>query len=97
MNDPINKKMNNLEELELTSSLLVMQVFIKQWIKLKPNNNDLEKFKQALLEVTFITNKMIVDKRNYYNIIGQYRADKLRAIQRAEKAELKLIEYDNKK
>ena len=97
MNDPIIKKMNNLEELELTSSLLVMQVFIKQWTKLKPNNNDLEKFKQALLEVTFITNKMIVDKRNYYKIISQYRADKLRAIQRAEKAELKLIEYDNKK
>ena len=97
MNDPIIKKMNNLEELDLTSSLLVMQVFIKQWIKLKPNNNDLEKFKQALLEVTFITNKMIVDKRNYYKIIGQYRADKLRAIQRAEKAETKLIENDNKK
>ena len=97
MNNPINKKINNLEELELTSSLLVMQVFIKQWIKLKPNNNDLEKFKQALLEVTFITNKMIVDKRNYYKIIGQYRADKLRAIQRAEKAETKLIENDNKK
>ena len=97
MNNPINKKINNLEELELTSSLLVMQVFIKQWIKLKPNNNDLEKFKQALLEVTFITNKMIVDKRNYYKIISQYRADKLRAIQRAEKAETKLIEYDNKK
>lgn len=97
MNDPINKKMNNLEELDLTSSLLVMQVMLKQWIKLKPNNNDLAKFKEALLEVTFITNKMIVDKRNYYNIISQYRADKLRAIQRAEKAELKLIENDNKK
>lgn len=94
--DLTNRKMNNLEELQLTSALLIMQEMIKQWIGLKPKNDDLNNFKDALIEVTLITNKMIIDKRMYFKVISQYRADKLRAIQRAKKAELKL-ENDNKK
>ena len=90
----MQKKFDNLDDLNLTNSLLIMQENIRDWCDARPENEKLKEVREALLNVTFITNKLQLDRGNYHLAIDQYRAQSIRSIERARKAENKVAELE---
>ena len=90
------KKFNALEDVELNTNLLIIQEITAKWYKARPDNLDLKLLKDAVLKITQITNKLSYEKSLYYKTIEEYRADKLRAIERARRAEQELLKYREK-
>jgi hypothetical protein len=84
------EKFNALEDIDLNTNLLIIQEITKKWFSAKPNNPDLILLKDAVLVVSILANKMNYEKSLYYRTIEEYRGDKLRAIERARKAEEQL-------
>ena len=83
-------KFDALEDLDLNTHLLILQEVTAKWYKAKPENKDLQLLKDAVLKVSLIANKMMYEKSLYYLAVSEYRSDKLRAIERARKAEEQL-------
>ena len=77
------QKFDVLEDIDLSTNLLILQQFAAKWCKSKPDNLDL----QALKDPDY---KMNYEKQLYYITIEEFRGDKLRAIERARKAEEEL-------
>lgn len=86
----MQKKFDNLDDLNLTNSLLILQERIARWCELKPDNKELSQAREALLNVTFITNKLQLDRGTYHQAIDGYRSESLRMVQRARAAEEKI-------
>ncbi len=84
------QKFDALEDIDLSTNLLILQEIISKWYKSKPTNPDLINLKEAIYKVSLIANKMNYEKQLYYIAIEEYRYDKLRAIERARKAEEEL-------
>ena len=83
-------KFDALEDLDLNTHLLILKEVTAKWYKAKPENKDLKLLKDAVLKVSLIANKMMYEKSLYYLAVSEYRSDKLRAIERARKAEEQL-------
>ena len=94
MYNSIDKKKTNLEDLQLTTDLLIIQEYFKKWLKLKPNNKELIKANDSLVRLSLLCNSLITDKDYLYIIAEEFREDKIRAIQRARKAETKIDNYE---
>lgn len=90
MKTNLEKKIQNLQDLQLTTSLLILQEYFKKWLQQSPHNKELQKANNALLELSLLCNSLITDKDYLYIIAEEFRADKLRAINRARKAEEQL-------
>jgi hypothetical protein len=84
------QKFDVLEDIDLSTNLLTLQQFAAKWCKSKPDNLDLQALKDAVLKVSIIANKMNYEKQLYHITIEEFRGDKLRAIERARKAEEEL-------
>lgn len=84
------EKFNALEDVELSTNLLILQEITNKWYKAKPNNTDLILLKDAVLKVSIIANKMNYEKHLYHLTLEEFRGDKLRAIERARKSEEEL-------
>ena len=83
------KKFENLDDLNLTTNLLIIQELTKKWIG-KSNNEELQKLRSAIIQVSLLTNKLQLDRENYHITINEYRSEKLRMVERARRAEEKL-------
>lgn len=94
MRETMQKKFDNLDDLKLTNSLLIMQENVSNWCKAKPQNEQLKEVREALLNVTFITNKLQLDRGNYHLAIDQYRSQSIRSIERARKADERIAELE---
>ena len=94
MYNSIDKKMANLQDLQLTTDLLILQEHFKKWLQQKPNNKELLKANNALLSLSLLCNSLITDKEYLQIIAEEFRSDKLRAITRARKAETKIYNYE---
>lgn len=94
MRETMQKKFDNLDDLKLTNSLLIMQENVSNWCKAKPENEQLKEVREALLNVTFITNKLQLDRGNYHLAIDQYRSQSIRSIERARKADERIAELE---
>ena len=92
----MHKKFDALEDVDLSSNLLIIQEITAKWYKSRPDNKDLQMLKDAVLKVSFIANKMNYEKHLYHTTISEYRADKLRAVERARKAEQELLKQREK-
>ena len=97
------KKLENLEDLQLTSNLLILQEQIAKWCDKNPKNENLLAVREALLNVTFIVNKYQVERGTYHLALEDYRSRELRAITRAREADKRIewleaeLEIHNKK
>ena len=49
MRDTMQKKFDNLDDLKLTNSLLIMQESVKGWCDTRPDNEQLKQVREALL------------------------------------------------
>lgn len=94
MKDTMQKKFDNLDDLKLTNSLLIMQENVSEWCNARPENEQLKEVREALLNVTFITNKLQLDRGTYHLAIDQYRNQSTRSIERARKADERIAELE---
>lgn len=83
-------KFDNLDDVKLTTSLLLLQSQVKEWCDAKPENEKLQQVRDAIVDVTLITNKLQLDRGNYHIALDQYRTESLRMVTRARDAEEKI-------
>ena len=83
----MNKKMQNLKEMEYYGNFnLVGEVLLK--LKKKyPNNETLKEAISAMTQIGFFVTEMMQNQYYYEKSLESYRADKLRAIERARRVE----------
>ena len=90
----MNKKINNLKEIEYYTNFNLVGEHIVQSRKLKPENKALNDMYFCWQEVGFYVNNLIRDERMYEQSLSEYRSDKIRAVERARLAEQKVTELE---
>ena len=92
----MNKKMQNLKEMEYYGNFnLVGEVLLK--LKQKyPNNETLKESISAMTHIGFFVTEMMQAQYYYEKSLESYRTDKLRAVERARRAEEELEQLKNK-
>ena len=83
-------KIQNLKDLEYYSSYINCTETIQKWLKSKPDNDELKAVSQGFVDICFYVNTLQQELRLHKQAIGEYRMDKLRAIERARRSEKKL-------
>lgn len=83
-------KFENLDDLNLTNNLLIIQETVKKWLDIKPENNELKQLRESIINIALIVNKLQLDRSNYHIALDDYRTRSLRSIERARRAEEKL-------
>ena len=86
----MNKKINNLKEIDYYSNFNLVGEYIIKWKKMKEDSKPLNEMYFAWQDIGFYVHNMIIEQRHYDTSISEYRADKNRAIIRARDAEEKL-------
>lgn len=83
----MNKKMQNMKEMEYYSNFnLVGEVLLK--LKKKyPHNVTLKEAISAMTHIGFFVTEMMQNQYYYDKSLETYRADKLRAVERARRVE----------
>jgi len=90
----MNKKINNLKEIEYYTNFNLVGEHIVKSKKLKPDNVALNDMYFSWQEVGFYVNNLIRDERLYEQSLSEYRSDKIRAVERARTAEQKITELE---
>ena len=83
----MNKKINNIKEAEYYANFNSVGEHIIKSRKLKPENKALNDMYFAWQEVGFYVHNLISNERLYNDSLSEYRTDKIRAVERARKAE----------
>ena len=92
--EPLIKKLEVMEDIQLTTNLLTLQSNVLEWVKAKPDNKKLNEVCDAVVKISFTCNKLQLEKNNYHIAMQQYRHDSIRAIERARKAEDRIEELE---
>ena len=92
--EPMYNKFEVMEDIQLTSNLLILQSNVLEWVKAKPNNLKLNDVCDAVVKVSFSCNKLQSEKKNYHIAMNEYRHDSIRAVERARKAESRMQELE---
>jgi hypothetical protein len=82
-------KIDTLQDIKYINNFNLVSEVLLKWSKLK-SNKELDKIISAMSELAFYNIKLKEERDNMLDIVSEYRADKLRAVQRARKAEEKL-------
>ena len=85
----MNRKIENLRDLEFYGAYEYCVDICKKWLEKKPENPELQELAKSLANVFFYTTYMQQQRDLYEKSFSQYRSDKLRAIERARKSEQK--------
>lgn len=78
-----------LKDIEYNSHTTICLEILNKWKK-ESSNKDLRLFIKSFLETIFYTNTLQTDRFIHNKIKEEYRADKLRAVERARKADSKV-------
>ena len=92
--EPMIKKLEVMEDIQLTRDLLTLQSNVLEWCKAKPENKKLNEVCDAVVKISFTCNKLQLEKTNYHLAMQEYRHDSIRAIERARKAEDRIEEME---
>ena len=87
------KKIENLKYIQYVTNFNIVSSTLQKWIKLKPNK-EVDQMLGALAEIAWYVNNLESNESMRNKIISQYRADKIRAINRAQRAEEKIEELE---
>ena len=85
--------MRDLSNLQACADQETMLTMLNTWLS-KSDNEDLKTFRDALLRVIFYTNNLEMQRDTFDALIDQYKNDRLRAIQRARKADETIADQD---
>lgn len=91
--EKLQKKFDNLDDLNLSSNLLIIQQQVLKWCKDR-DNKELNKVRDAIVQISFLTNKLQLDRGNYHLAIDEYSMRSIRSIERARRAEQKIEELE---
>ncbi len=92
----MNKYIENQNDLSFYTDLNLCCELVRDWLKQKPDNKELNAMSKALIGITFYTNKLQMDRHSYNQIISMYRQDKCRAVERARSSEQKVEKLEEK-
>ena len=87
------KKIQNLKSIEFSNDFSIVSSKLLEWKKKKPIP-ELDEIISAVTNWYFYTHELETNQWYKDKIVEEYRADKLRAIERARKAEAKLEEVE---
>jgi|TARA_R100000482_G_scaffold103362_1_gene46229 hypothetical protein len=73
MEDYINKKLNNLDDLRTDKALLNIWNIIKKWSEAKPDHQELNIIKEELTELGLLIAKKKVEEGNLRTALSDYR------------------------
>ena len=73
MEDYINKKLNNLDDLRTDKALLNIWNIIKKWSEAKPDHKELNIIKEELTELGLLIAKKKVEEGNLRTALSDYR------------------------
>ena len=89
----MNKKIHNLKHLKYLANFDVIANTFLDWQEKKPNDT-VEKLMGSLIDINYYITEIYKNELYYNESLNEYRADKLRAIDRAQKAEKKVQELE---
>ena len=89
----MNKKIHNLKHLKYLANFDVIANTFLDWQEKKPNDT-VEKLMGSLIDINYYITEIYKNELYYNESLNEYRADKLRAIDRAQKAEKKVEELE---
>lgn len=91
----MNKKIHNLKHIEYLANFdAIADTFLK-WQEKKPTEK-VNKLMGCLLEINYYVTETYTNELYFNKALNEYRSEKLRAIERARKAESKIEELENK-
>lgn len=82
-------KLENLEDMKFMSNFNFVSSLLLKWYKLK-KNPDVNEMMECMNEIAFYNLKLKRERDDLLEIVSEYRADKIRAIERARKCEKEL-------
>ena len=88
----MNKKLNNIKEGEYYGNFNLVGEYIVKSRKAKPENKAINEMYYCWQEVGFYVHNLIANERLYEQSLSEYRSDKIRAVERARRAEEKIEE-----
>lgn len=88
----MNKKLNNIKEIKYYTDFNLVGEKIVQWRTAKPQNESLKEIYFAWQDIGFYVNNLITEQRAYNQSLSEYRSDKIRAVNRARKADERIEE-----
>ena len=85
----VSKKLDNLKDLQYLVNTEIINKELLKWKESQPDNENLKKFTEAMVNVELYVNELQNDRHLLMLSIDEYRSDKIRAVERARKAESK--------
>lgn len=92
----MNKKIHNLKEMEYYGNFNLVGEILLALKKKYPNNEKLKEAVEAMTEIGFFVTELMSNQYMYDKSLEEYRADKLRAIERARRVEKEIEELKKK-
>lgn len=89
----MNDKINNLKDLQYYGNIELVTNVILEAIK-KKDTPKLQEMSKAVTQIAFYVNHLQTDRQMYNQSMKQLASDKLRAIERARRAEKKIEELE---
>jgi|TARA_R100001509_G_C4751461_1_gene176547 hypothetical protein len=86
----VSKKLDNLKDMQYLTNAEIANNILLEWQKNHSTNDKLETLINAIVQIHFYVTELQNDRHLLMLSIDEYRTDKLRAIERARKAESKL-------
>lgn len=86
----MNKKINNLKEVEYYGNFNLVGEYIIKSKKAKPDSQPIKDMYNSWQQIGFYVHNLIYNERLYEQSLKEYRSDKLRAVVRARKADEKI-------
>jgi len=83
----MSKKADNLMEVEYYANFNLVGELLILLKRQNPEDTRYIKAVEAMTEIGFYVNRLIMNERYHNQAISEYRSDKLRAIERARRAE----------
>ena len=92
----MNKKIQNLKEMEYCANFNLVGEVILKLRKKNPENETIRQAVEAMTQIGFYVNELMSNQYYYEQSLSEYRSDKLRAVERARKAEAHAAEIEKK-
>lgn len=89
----MNKKIHNLKHLNYLANFDIIANTLLEWQEKKPTDV-VNKLMGSLIDINYYITEIYTNELYFNKALNEYRADKLRAIERATKAEKKVEELE---
>jgi|TARA_E500000318_G_C3546376_1_gene206884 hypothetical protein len=87
-----HKKIDAVFNAELDSDLALCLAHVDSWLKAKPDSKPIAEFRDTFINIYSKIHMLRMERDLAHRAISDYRSDKLRAVERARKAEKEIEE-----